>query len=286
MPRGRRLNIRDGIYHTMARGNRKAAIFEDVHDRERFTEILAEAAARYCVDVLSNCQMGTHYHLAVRTPRANLPAFQRYLNGCFAQDSNHRHRRTGHLFGERYKPLLVDNDRYFRVVLAYIALNPVTAGLVEAPADWKWSSYATTVGLAPVPGYLSLDWLDSAFPAPSRRESQSRFCDYVAAPTGVEAEEWLFKVAVGPPSFTREIREHIGATLYRASLPRAYRALARPPLEDLFPPGCSKAERAQMMLRAHVVHGYTMTEIARCLGVHPNTVSRNVCDLRRRWTRV
>lgn len=186
----------------------------------------------------------------MRTPRANLPAFQRYLNGCFAQSSNHRHRRIGHLFGDRYKPLLVDNDRYLRVVLAYIALNPVTAAL----------------------------------PAQCRRESQSRFCDYVAAPTVADAEEWLFKVAVGPPSFTRAIREHIGATLYRASLPRAYRALARPPLEDLFPRGCSKAERAQMMLRAHVVHAYTMAEIARCLGVHSNTVSRNVCELRRRWT--
>ena len=115
---------------------------------------MAEAAARYGVDVFSECQMGTHYHLAVRTPRANLPAFQRYLNGCFAQNSNHRHRRRGHLFGDRYKPLLVDNDLYLRVVLAYIALNPVTAGLVEAPADWKWSSYATTVGHAPVPSYL------------------------------------------------------------------------------------------------------------------------------------
>ena len=284
MARGRRINVPNGIYHTMARGNRKAAIFEDADDRERFREILAEAAARYDVDVLSECQMGTHYHLAVKTPRANLPDFQRYLNGCFAQASNHRHRRRGHLFGDRYKPLLVDNELYLRVVLAYIALNPVTAGLVEAPEDWQWSSYATIMGLAPVPSYLSLDWLDSVFPALSRRDSQSRFCEYVAAPTVTDAEEWLFKVAVGPPSFTRAVREHIGATLYRASLPRAYRALARPPLEDLFPRGCSKAERTQMMLRAHVLHAYTMAEIARCLGVHPNTVSRNVCDLRRRWT--
>lgn len=284
MARGRRLNIRDGIYHTMARGNRKGAIFEDTRDRERFTETLAEAAARYDVHVLADCQMDTHYHLAVRTPRANLPDFQRYLNGCYAQYSNHRHGRIGHLFGDRYKPLLVDSERYLRVVLAYIALNPVSAGLVAAPADWPWSSYAPTVGLAPVPSHLSLDWLDSVFPAQSRRESQSKFCEYVAAPTVADAEEWLFKVAVGPPSFTKEIREHIGATLYRASLPRAYRALARPPLEDLFPRGCSKAERAQMMLRAHVAHAYTMAEIARCLGVHPNTVSRYVCDLRRRWT--
>ncbi len=283
MARGRRVNLRDGIYHTMARGNRKAAIFEDHHDRKRFNEILTEAAARYAVDVLSECRMGTHYHLVVRTPRANLPDFQKYLNSGFAQYSNRRHQRTGHLFGERYKPLLVDNELYLRVVLAYVAMNPVTAGLVETPADWPYSSYRATVGLAPAPSYLWLDWLDSTFPARCRSESQSRFCDYVAAPTLADAEKWLFEVAVGSRSFTTRIREHIGATLYQASLPRAYRALARPGLDELLPPNCSKAMRAQAMLRAHVVHAYTMAEIARCLGLHPNSVSRIVCDLRRRW---
>ena len=69
----------------MARGNRKATIFEDVHDRKRFVEILAEAAKRHGVQVLFECRMGTHYHLVVRTPRANLPAFQQRLNGRFAQ---------------------------------------------------------------------------------------------------------------------------------------------------------------------------------------------------------
>ena len=82
----------------------------------------------------------------------------------------------------------------------------------------------------------------------------------------------------------REIREHIGATLYQL---RFRGRIARSPgqaLEELFPRGCSKAERARAMLRAHVVHAYTMAEIARCLGLHPNYGEPNVCDLRRRWT--
>jgi len=281
--RGRRLNIPNGIYHTMARGNRKAAIFEDAYDRERFGDFVAEASERYAIDVLFECQMGNHYHFVVRTPRANLPAFQRYLNGCFAQYSNRRHRRTGHVFGGRYKPVLVDDGFYLRVVLAYVALNPVAAGLVTHTADWKWSSYQSIMGLAPSPSYLCLDWLDSVFPAGCRDESRARFSDYVAAPSVADAEEWFFRAAVGSVPFTREVREHIGATLYLAHVPRSYRAMAQPSLQDLLPPDLDKEQRARAILRAHVVHGYQMSEIARWLTVHPNTVSRMVSRLRKRW---
>jgi REP element-mobilizing transposase RayT len=283
MPRGRRINIENGIYHTMARGNRKATIFEDARDRERFNDIVTEAAERYAVDVFLDCQLGNHYHLIVRTPRANLPAFQRYLNGGFAQYSNRRHRRIGHLFGERYKPVLVDDGLYLRVVLAYVALNPVEAGLVKEAAEWQWSGYRASIGLTVPPSYLCLDWLDSAFPARSRNESQARFCQYVAAPSVADAEEWFLRTVIGSVPFVRRVREHIGATLFHARVPRFYRALAQPPLAELLPAYLDREERARAALRAHVVHGYQMSDIARWLGVHPNTVSRMVNRLRRRW---
>jgi putative transposase len=266
----------------MARGNRKAVVFEDACDRDRFARILTKAATRYGVEVLFECRMYTHYHLIVRTPRANLPMFQQYLNGGFAGYSNRRHGRIGHVFGDRYKPLLVDNELYLRVVLAYVAMNPVAGGLVAAPADWKCSSYRAAIGMEPVPTYLSLDWLDAMFPGQGRAESQKKFTEYVAAPTLADAEGWLFEAVAGPPSFTRDIRAHIGATLYLASVPRAYRALGQPPLNELIPRPCSKQERARAILRAHIVHGYTMSDIARSLGVHLNTVSRIVSGVRRR----
>jgi len=282
MPRGQRLYVRNGIYHVMARGNRKQAIFEDTGDRRRFVKILAEASERYQVPVLGECRLGTHYHGVAKTPRANISEFMGYLNGEYAKYSNRRHRRIGHVFGERFKPILVDTGLYLRVVMSYVLRNPVTAGLAETAAEWKWSSYRATAGLEVAPGYLCLDWLDSTFPASSRSESQTLFERYVNSPSLEDAEAWLERVVYGSDACRNGVRAHIGATLYMAAIPRAYRALYRPPLEQLLPALLSKAARNTAMLRAHVVHAYTLAEIGRWVGLHPASVSRIICSVRPR----
>jgi REP element-mobilizing transposase RayT len=265
----------------MTRGNRKGAIFEDDRDRLRFIDILVEAVERYEVPVLAECRLGNHYHQVVQTPRANLPAFMGYLNGGFTQYSNWRHQRVGHLFNGRYKPILVDNDVYLRVVTGYVAMNPVKHGFVDNVGDWKWSSYRATAGLETPPSYLSLDWLLSAFPSSCLEEAQSRFGAYLKAPTISEAEGWTGTPFVGSSAFERELRDHIGATLFMAALPRSYRALCRPSLDELFGFRMTKEERNRQMLRAHVLHAYSMSEIARALSMHPASVSRVVAALRR-----
>jgi REP element-mobilizing transposase RayT len=270
----------------MARGNRKATIFEDADDRDRFVEILADASERYNIVVNAECRMGNHYHAVVRTPDANLSAFAGFLNGAFAQYSNRRHGRTGHLFGDRFKPVLVDTDLYLRVVVSYVEMNPVAAGLVTSPTDWLWSSCRATLGLDPPPPYLCLNWIDSAFPAASRQESQRKYRAYLEGPTLEEAASWLEQPAIGATSFTKDVREHIGETLYQSRVPRSYRALYRPPLEALVPRGLSRKARGQRILRAHVVHAYRISEIACSLDVHPNTVSRIVCGLRRQLRQI
>ena len=281
MPRGPRLNVPNGIYHVMTRGNRKGLIFEDDRDRVRFIDILIEAVERYEVRVFAECRLGNHYHQVVQTPRANLPAFMGYLNGGFTQYSNYRHRRIGHLFNERYKPILIDNGLYLKVATAYVAMNPVNHGFVDNPDDWKWSSYRATAGLEPSPDYLCLDWLLSAFGGRCLEDAHSRFSNYLRASSVADAEDWNGKPLVGSSEFERELRDHIGATLFMAALPRSYRSLHRPPLERLFGFPMTKEERNRQMLRAHVLHGYTMSEIARGLSMHSASVSRIVAALRR-----
>lgn len=282
MPKGPRLNIPDGIYHVMARGNRKATIFRDGQDRERFICIVAEAAERYAVRVFVECRLGNHYHQVVQTPRANLPEYMAYVNGSFAQFSNERHGQIGHVFNERYKPILIDNNLYLRVATGYVITNPVKHGFVDHPGDWQWSSYRAAVGLDAPPEYLSLDWLRAAFPSESLEEAQARFREYLQGRAPLDHEGWTDGPAFGSSRFERELREHIGATLYMASLPRSYRALGRPPLATLFQVPMTKAERNRQMLRAHVLYGYRMSEIARTLYMHPASVSRVVAALRRK----
>ena len=282
MPRGPRLNIPDGIYHVMTRGNRKVTIFEDNHDRQRFIDIAAEAAARHGIRLCAECRLGNHYHQVVQTPRANLPDYMRDLNGIFTQFSNHRHQRIGHLFNERYRPILIDNGAYLRIVTGYVATNAVKHGFVAEPGEWRWSSYRATAGLESPPEYLYLDWLRTAFPSANLKEAQARFCRYVQTPAPPDAEAWNGRPAIGSSVFDREVREHIAGTLFMAALPRSYRALSRPSLAEMFAAPMTKAERDRRMLRANVVHAYRMSEIARALGMHPASVSRIVAALRRR----
>jgi hypothetical protein len=166
--------------------------------------------------------------------------------------------------------------------VGYVVRNPVDAGLVAHPRMWRWSSYRATAGLTSAPAHLSLDWLDSVFPAPTREDSQRafrEFCDREDAPG-----ELTMPPVSGSEKFRQSIRSFIGEHLYLASLPRFYRALFRPSLEQLFSQ-CARDDRSSVMQRAHVVHGYTMSEIARALKLNPASVSRIICALRREGER-
>ena len=280
MPRPPVLCVPNGIYHAMSRGHGKQVLFEDDRDRQCFVKILKEACECYAVDVLAECGMRTHYHLVPRTPRANISEFMGYLNGEFAKYWNRRRRRSGYVFNERYKPILIDAGLYLRVVLTYVMNNPVSGGLVRHPAEWPWSSYRATVGTAAPSDYLKLDWLDTAFPGASRSESQALFERYVNA-CSIEDAEFCFERAVyGGPDLRQRIRAHIGATLYMSAIPRAYRSLHRPPLNEVVPGTFDRDQRDTAILRAHVVHAYTTSEIGRYLRLHPASVSRIICNVR------
>ena len=280
MSRGPRLNVADGIYHVMARGNRKGVLFEDDRDRRKFNDLTEEGAERYDVRVFADCQLGNHYHQVVQTPRANLPKFMKYVNGGFSQYSNFRRQRIGHLFNEPYQPILVDDAFYLRVAIGYVLMNPVNHGFVNSPSDWRWSSYRATLGLEPAPAYLCLDWMDKAFPASTRAESRARFREYLTARTWIEGEEWLAKPAAGATEFERDLRDHIDATHVMSALPRSYRAINRAPLSELFSACMTKEARNRQMLRAHVIYAYSISDIARALCMHPASVSRIVAALR------
>jgi hypothetical protein len=123
--------------------------------------------------------MGNHYHFVAHTPRGNIARFMKVVNGRYAQYVNRRHHWTGHLFDGPYKALVIGDTCYLRTAMAYIARNPVEAGLVATPDKWKWSSYAAMVGLCHPEPFLSTTWLQRAFPSMSPDESRQRFTELV-----------------------------------------------------------------------------------------------------------
>ena len=280
MPRPQRLNIEGATYHVMARGNRKQVIFDDDRDRRRFLAILDRAADRYGVMVLVYCLMGTHFHLVVTTPRGNLSTFMRQVDGCYTQYSNWRHQRVGHLLQGPFKAVVVEGDAHLLTALAYVLRNPVESGAASTPNDWKWSSYRSTVGRANSSVALDLTWLRSLFPAPTQGKSRQLFDRFMR---GLGATDDLCGSgpAIGSDDFRRRLRAYIGETLFHRRVPRSYKALFRPSLEDLFAGIHDKRERAKVIQRAHVLHGYTLSEIADALRLHPGSVSRIYCDFRK-----
>lgn len=152
MSRPLRLQLPGGIYHVTARGNARQAIFEDDDDCAGFLIVLASTVARYRLLCHAYCLMGNHYHLLLQTPESNLSVAMRQLNGVYTQRFNRRHERCGHVLQGRFGAQLVDGDAYLREVCRYIVLNPVRAGLVAHPGEWRWSSFRATAGETAVPG--------------------------------------------------------------------------------------------------------------------------------------
>ncbi len=253
----------------MNRGNRRALIFEDDRDRRRFVRILIETVREYHVKLLGGTQMGNHFHLVVLTPHANLSQFMQQLEGRFAEYSNWRHARDGHLFQGRFKGVIVENDIHLFTAMWYVFTNPVAACLVGRPEDWKWSTYGATAGLASVPDYLSIEWVETLFPASSLEQSQCLLRQCMNDPRPVQAY-----LQAAEPTMSEGLRSYVSERSRDVAQPCTYQSLMRPPIEDLFPTTLEGAELIRAIVVAHEMHGFKMAEIAHCVGRHPTTVSR------------
>jgi REP-associated tyrosine transposase len=276
MSRPLRLQLPGGIYHVTARGNARGPIFEDDDDCARFLIVLASTITRYRVLCHAYCLMGNHYHLLLQTLEANLSIAMRHLNGVYTQRFNRRHERCGHVLQGRFGAQLVDGDAYLREVCRYIVLNPVRAGLVAHPAEWRWSSFRATAGQAAAPGFLSVDWVRSLSGARTHAESLRRFVSFVEA--GIGAPESLVGRFSSKPVVGVTLPDRLGEQCRKAmectEFPCVQRFASRPALAHIFAGVTSKTERNARVVVAVREHGYSMREVAECLGCHYATVSR------------
>jgi putative transposase len=154
MARKLRPHVDDGIYHVTSRAARGGPLFVDHVDRLCFEDVLATSVPRAGFELLAYCLMGTHYHLLVRTPDANIGAGMKRLNWLYAWRFNRRHSAKGHAFESRYGSSLIADERHLLAAVRYIAQNPVRAELTSSPLGWRWSSYAPTIGVRPCPPFL------------------------------------------------------------------------------------------------------------------------------------
>ncbi len=150
MPRPPRIDFPDALYHVTSRGNGRASIFFSDDDRWRFLAQLAHHLQLTAAVLYAYVLMDNHFHLLVRTPRANLSRFMQRLLTAYALYARYKHRRPGHIFQGRFKAKLVEDNVYLRGLTRYIHLNPVKiaacrkldrAERLRRLNAYPWSSY-------------------------------------------------------------------------------------------------------------------------------------------------
>jgi REP-associated tyrosine transposase len=224
MARPLRLEYPGAVYHLMARGHERSAIFREDGDRQKFQSLLAAIVTEERWELHGYCLMGNHYHLLLETPEGLLSRGMKALNARYAQWFNWRHARRGHLLEGRFRSVLVQKQTHLLELLRYVVLNPVRAGLVERAGDWEWSSYRATAGKAGAPRWLAVDWTLSQF---ARRRSTGRasFRQFVAEAKGSakEIENQERSGYFGDKEFRRELQDMIDGREISDEIPLRYR---------------------------------------------------------------
>jgi putative transposase len=179
MTRPLRLDHADAIWHVTARGNERKPIYRDDADYSGFLDVLSAVVRRFRWDLHAYVLMPNHYHLLLETPAPTLSQGMRQLGGVYTQRFNRRWSRCGHLFQGRFFSVHVERETHLLALTRYLSLNPVRAGLVRDPAEWRWSSYRAMAGLEPSPAFLETAWVRELFR--SRRKGAARaFVEFVA----------------------------------------------------------------------------------------------------------
>ena len=185
MPRQSRIDAPGALHHVIIRGIERKVIFRDDKDRESFLDrlggiVLESSTPCYAWSLLSN-----HAHFLFRTGKIPIAQVMRKLLTGYAVTFNRRYRRHGHLFQNRYKSILCEEDVYLRELVRYIHLNPLRAGLVKDVRELGSYAYA---GHSVLMGKKKRDWQERDYVlryfGETEREAKKSYFSFVSK--GVE----------------------------------------------------------------------------------------------------
>ena len=147
------------MFHVTQRGNDRRPIFLDDNDRTRYLAILGRALERHEERVHAYCLLTNHVHLLLQAGERPLSSLMHVLGFRYARWFNDRWAHCGHLFQGRYYSGFIAGGAQLMLVLRYIHLNPVLAGLVADPTEHRWSSHRAYSGAESPPHWLTRDYL-------------------------------------------------------------------------------------------------------------------------------
>ena len=215
MPRTQRLIINDetAVYHVMSRTALDGFPLKDI-EKDFMLDLIRRYSSLYLVEILGFCLMDNHFHILVkmfpeykftdeeikeryqkfygddrvfaagqipslREKISNLSEFVREIKVGFTRYYNKRHNRRGYFWGDRFKSVIVEKGETLINCLAYIDLNPLRAGLVDRPEDYRWNSLGYHIQTGNKDNFLSLDFGLKEFGVVNTEERLKRYRRYV-----------------------------------------------------------------------------------------------------------
>jgi putative transposase len=164
-----------GLHHVWVNATGNWPYFSDNVDRMSWIRLLVRTLERFEWTCVAFCQMSTHVHMVLCVPDLSLSEGMRYLNREYSKDFNALHRRAGQFVRRRYGSRRIADARDLVGVYAYVVLNPVSAGMCSRAEDWRWSSFATTVGLTD-----DFTFVDGSLVLAEFGGSRAALCEFVA----------------------------------------------------------------------------------------------------------
>jgi putative transposase len=243
MPRTPRMIIDDQstVYHVMSRTALDGFPLGDI-EKDFLLDLIRRYAALYLVEILGFCLMGNHFHILVRVipeykftdedilnryvdfygderifadglvpslrlKLSNLSEFMREIKVGFARCYNRRHNRRGYFWGDRFKSVIVDKGETLINCLAYIDLNPLRAGLVDRPEDYRWNSLGYHVQTNSRNNFLSTDFGLKEFNVKSKKERIRRYRRYVYEAGAIDRPDKMQAGVIDPKVVAKERKE-------------------------------------------------------------------------------
>ncbi len=229
MARLLRLTLAGCAHHVIQRGNNRQPVFSSAEDHLAMIELLREHGRRLDVAVHAYVLMSNHFHL-LATPATDdgIPKLMQAVGRSYVRRFNDAHGRSGTLWEGRYRSTLIQAERYLLDCMVYIDLNPVRAGLVTRPADYRWSSHQHYVGQSSEPMLTPHRLYWALGNTPFAREAA--YADLVRTGLSPPRESELTESALrgwvlGEPGFLSELQQRTRRRLSRAVAGRPRRSV-------------------------------------------------------------
>lgn len=207
MPRSKRIIPCNAALHVICRGNNRQFVFHNDSDKLKYYTLLRELKEENRIDIFHYCLMDNHVHIILfLKPENTVSRFMKQVNLSYFHYYRKLYSYFGHFWQDRFKSNIIEIDSYLLQCGKYIELNPVKAGMVSDPGQYRFSSYSFYAKgkqdslITPSPAYLAL--------ADSVQLRQKQYVDFVVDSDIINSQELARKLYIGSQNFISKLQEY------------------------------------------------------------------------------